>query len=73
MTKEEITPVTDTQIEEAIIKAKSIYGAKIVRHYDCFIILAQSENDYNEKISKIQHGDTKGFYTVQDILCIAKK
>lgn len=53
------------KVENAIKKAKAKGLVKIVRHYDGFIILAQSEHDYKSKVISIQRGDTKGFYTVE--------
>lgn len=41
--------------------------APIVRQYQSFIILAQSETDYKGKVQKINSGDTRGFYTEPDM------
>jgi hypothetical protein len=59
---------TEQQIEKAVFEARSLCLAKIVRHYDGYIILAQNEKDYKIKVQKIQRGDTKGFYTVERAL-----
>lgn len=40
--------------------------APIVREYDKYIILAQDEIDYKNKVSKIDRGDTNGFYLKED-------
>lgn len=59
---------TEEQIEKAVFEARSLCLAKIVRHYDGYIILAQNENDYKTKVQKIKRGDTNGFYTVERAL-----
>ena len=35
------------------------------RHFDGFIILAQSERDFEGKRNRIMRGDVFGFYTVE--------
>jgi hypothetical protein len=42
--------------------------APIVRKFKGFIVLAQSELDYESKCKKISRGDTFGFYTTDDLL-----
>jgi phage pi2 protein 07 len=37
--------------------------APIIRQYGDYIILAQDESDYKNKVDKIQRGNTNGFYT----------
>ena len=44
--------------------------ALIVRYYNGYIILAQDERDYKQKVSKIQRGNTNGFYTVEKALSL---
>lgn len=51
-------------IQKAIDNLLNKNQALIVGHYDGYIILAQNENDYKSKVSKIQRGDTFGFYTI---------
>lgn len=53
-----------TDIEQAIENIESRNLANIVREYEGFIIMAQSEEDYKAKVSKINRGDCFGFYTV---------
>lgn len=67
MTPQEHT-MSEERIEKAICIARSLNPAKIVRHYDGFVILAQSERDFKAKVQCIQRGDTKGFYTVERLL-----
>jgi transcriptional regulator of NAD metabolism len=59
---------TEQDIEKAVANLVSKNQAPIVRHYDGYIILAQNENDFKTKVSKIQRGDTFGFYTIQRAL-----
>ena len=59
---------TEQDIEKAVANLVSKNQAPIVRHYDGYIILAQNENDFKAKVSKIQRGDTFGFYTIQRAL-----
>ena len=58
------------RIEKAVSNLVSKNQAPIVRHYDGYIILAQDERDFQTKVSKIQRGDTFGFYTVESALSI---
>lgn len=58
------------RIEKAVSNLVSKDQAPIVRHYDGYIILAQDERDFQTKVSKIQRGDTFGFYTVESALSI---
>lgn len=58
------------RIEKAVRNLVSKDQAPIVRHYDGYIILAQDERDFQTKISKIQRGDTIGFYTVERVLSL---
>lgn len=59
---------TEQDIENAIVILESRGLAPIVRHYDGYIILAQSENDFKSKVYAIQSGDILGFYTVKDFV-----
>lgn len=56
------------QIEEAVEIVKKKNLACIVRHYDGFIIIAQSEQDYQVKVNRINRGDIIGFYTIKRVL-----
>jgi len=51
---------------------KEKFGTPIVRHYDGFIILAQSESDFKGKRSKIARGHNLGFYRLKEVLTILK-
>ncbi len=46
--------------------------SKIVRYYDGYIIMAQSEDDYKSKLDKIKRFDTRGFYTIKRGVTISK-
>lgn len=61
---------TEQNIEKAVSNLVSKNQALIVRHYDGYIILAQNERDFQIKVSKIQRGDTLGFYTVERALSL---
>ena len=56
---------TDEQIKKAEDNVKKRRLAKIVRHYDGYIIMAQSEQDYQAKVNCINRGDRFGFYTIE--------
>ena len=58
------------EIEKAVSNLGSKNQAPIVRHYDGYVILAQDERDFQTKVSKIQRGDTFGFYTVERALSL---
>ena len=58
------------RIEKAVSNLVRKNQALIVRHYDGYVILAQDERDFQTKVSKIQRGDTLGFYTVESALSI---
>lgn len=62
--------MSDKKIEKAVSNLVSKNQAPIVRHYDGYIILAQDERDFQTKVSKIQRGDTFGFYTVERALSL---
>lgn len=59
-----------TEQEIAVNKLIGKKLAPIVRHYDGYIILAQSERDFQSKVSKIQRGEILGFYTVERALSL---
>lgn len=59
---------TDKDIEIAIANISKLHCSPITRHYKGYIILAYSEADFKIKISKIQRGDTLGFYTIEQAL-----
>ncbi len=57
-------------IEKAISIMKSKNLAPIVKCYYGLIVLAQSENDFKAKVSKIEKGGKhiRGFITVHEVL-----
>lgn len=57
-----------SDINKAVYNVAELHLANIVRHYSGFIIMAQSERDYESKVNSIRHGDTFCFYTVEDAL-----
>ena len=59
-----------TKEEKSVSILKSKNQALIVRYYDGYIILAQDGRDFQTKVSKIQRGDTFGFYTVERALSL---
>ena len=59
-----------TKEEKAISTLVNKNQSLIVKHYDGYIILAQDERDFQTKVSKIQRGDTFGFYTVEKALSL---
>ena len=61
---------TEQDVEKAVSNLVSKGQAPIVRHYDGYVILAQDERDFQTKVSKIQRGDTFGFYTVERALSL---
>ena len=61
---------TEQDIEKAVKILESKNRAPIVRHYDGYVILAQDERDFQSKVSKIQRGDTFGFYTIKMVLLL---
>jgi hypothetical protein len=56
-------------MSEELNRAIQIYKEKsfsnIIREFEGYIILAQTENDYTDKARKIRNGDTLGFYTIE--------
>ncbi|NQZ74536.1 MAG: hypothetical protein HRT61_00230 [Ekhidna sp.] len=56
---------TEKDVDIAIAKLTERIGAPIIRHFDGFIILAQSERDFEGKRNRIMRGDVFGFYTVE--------
>ena len=56
--------------EKAVSNLVSKNKAPIVRHYGGHIILAQDERDFQSKVSKIQRGDTFGFYPTERALSL---
>ena len=56
---------TQKEINLAIQKLTKKIGTPIVREFNGFIILANSERDYRSKTDKINRGDNFGFYTVE--------
>jgi len=58
------------QIEAAIKIIEEKKLAFIVRHFRGYIIMAQSENDYQSKVNSINRGDAIGFYTVERALSL---
>lgn len=63
---------TERDVEKAVSNLASKGQAPIVRHYDGYIILAQSERDFESKVSKILRGDTFGFYTVERAMRLSR-
>lgn len=49
----------------AVRNVKALNKAKIVRHYNGYIIMAQSEADFVGKKCTIARGDVKGFFTIE--------
>lgn len=66
--KIEMMAYTDIQIEKAVDNLK--HTASIVRHFDGYVILAQSERDFETKCRKILKGDRAGFCTIERALTI---
>lgn len=64
---------TEQDVKKAVYNLRSKNQASIVRHYDGYIILAQNESDFQSKVSKIQRGDTFGFYTIERVLFLNNK
>jgi len=56
---------TEKDVDIAIAKLTERIGTSIIRHFDGFIILAQSERDFEGKRNRIMRGDVFGFYTVE--------
>jgi len=50
--------------DKLIAKAKDHYKSKIVKIEGKYVILAQNETDYQNKLRRILRGDNKGFFTV---------
>ena len=61
---------TEEQIKKAEYNIKKRGLAKIVKHYNGFIVMARSERDYQSKINSINRGDIFGFYTVDVALSL---
>jgi hypothetical protein len=59
---------TKIEIDTVIERISQKHWAPIIRCYGVFVILAQSEADYNIKVNNIRRGDKKGFYYVKDVL-----
>ena len=59
---------TEEQISIAINNIIKLNNAPIVRFFDGYIIMAQSESDYITKKNKIIRGDRYGFYTIEHAL-----
>jgi hypothetical protein len=58
-----------TRAEDNIV---ALQHAKITKHYNGFIVMAHGYDDYKSKCLKIQKGDTRGFYTIEQALKIIK-
>ena len=56
---------TEKDVDIAIAKLTERIGTPIIRHFDGYIILAQSERDFEGKRNRIMRGDVFGFYTVE--------
>lgn len=56
---------TEKDVDIAIAKLTERVGTPIIRHFDAYIILAQSERDFEGKRNRIMRGDVFGFYTVE--------
>lgn len=56
---------TQQEIEMVLFEARSLRLAKIVRHFEGFVIFAQNEKDYEAKVRRIKEGDRNGFYTIE--------
>ena len=56
---------TEKDVHVAIEKLTKRIGTPIIRHFDGYIILAQSQRDFEEKRNRIMRGDIFGFYTVE--------
>ena len=56
---------TEKDVDIAIAKLTERIGTPIIRHFDGYIILAQSETDFRKKRNRIMIGDVFGFYTVE--------
>lgn len=61
---------TEEQIKKAEDNVKKRGLAKIVKHYAGFIIMAQSDRDYQSKVNSINRGDIFGLYTVDIALSL---
>jgi hypothetical protein len=57
--------MTGKDVDIAIAKLTERVGTPIIRHFDGYIILAQSERDFQGKRSRIMRGDVFGFYQVE--------
>lgn len=57
----------DKLIEESINKQLEQHKGKapIIREYLSYIVLAQSEGDYEGKCSRIRRGETRGFFRIK--------
>lgn len=67
--QEELLAKYDTDgMIRAIRNVKALNKAKIVRHYNGYIIMAQSEGDFVGKKCAIARGDIRGFFTIEDAL-----
>lgn len=55
---------TPEQIQTAIFNVRSLCLAPIVRHFNGFIIMAQTESDFESKMRRIERGNIDGFYSV---------
>jgi hypothetical protein len=56
---------TEKDVNIAIAKLTERIGTPIIRHFDGYIILAQSERDFEGKRNRIMRGDVFGFYTLE--------
>lgn len=65
--------MTEKEIKKAISIIKNKHNSPIIREYNGYIILAQSERDYLSKKNSIDKGCVLGFYTVELLLKNFKK